>query len=105
MIRRRWSGTNPVSAEAMKSVQIVKVEISSVSAKVRAAGIGGLEKGHLGAEGKSDVWTGVLPVWEQIGEEIESEFNDGRDLQLNIKYWRDERNRAGKAYSEKSARS
>ncbi|KAH8597979.1 hypothetical protein B0O99DRAFT_617334 [Bisporella sp. PMI_857] len=98
MVRRRWSSTNPVAPEAMRSVQIIKVVIRTASEKSRATNINGLEKGGLGE--RQDVWTGVVPLYEVLGRPVESGFTPGRVVQAGIRGWINGRNEEEKRYAE-----
>lgn len=102
MSRRRWSATNDVAPEAMKSIQVIKVVIRSASAKVRAANINGLEKAGLGQ--RDDVWTGVLPVYETLGDPVESGYCPERPVQKQVVEWREKRNETEREYAEGVAR-
>jgi hypothetical protein len=101
MCRRRWSAVNQVSSQAMKSVQIIKVVIRSASAKTRATNINGLEKAGLGD--RDDVWTGVIPLYEVLGDAVESEYTPGRPIQNQISSWIQKRNADEKSYAERVA--
>jgi len=102
MSRRRWSSVNEVAPEAMKSLQVVKVKIRSASTKTRAANINGLETAGLGEGG--DVWMGVLPVYEVLGDPIDSGYGPDRSVQREILDWKERRNSEEKSYAERVAR-
>ena len=99
MVRRRWSSANPVATQAMKNIQVIKVAIRSASAKMRAANVLGLQK-VTGMGERDDVWTGVLPLYEVLGEPVESGYAPEREVQSEIIMWRDTRNREERAYAE-----
>lgn len=101
MSRRRWSSVNEVAPEAMKSIQVIKVVIRSASAKVRATNINGLEKAGFGD--RSDVWTGAIPVYEVLGDPIESGYQPGRPIQSQVGTWIQNRNEAERSYAERVA--
>ncbi|TGO89932.1 hypothetical protein BPOR_0086g00020 [Botrytis porri] len=101
MIRRRWSQTNPVAPEAMKSVQVIKVVVRSASAKIRAGNEESLERGGLGERG--DVWTGALPLYEVLGEPVQSVYCGDREVQEGVLDWREKRNREERRYAEENA--
>lgn len=101
MSRRRWSAVNQVAPTAMESIQVIKVVIRSASAKIRATNINGLEKAGLGE--KSDVWTGAIPVFEVLGEPVESGYRPGLPVQTQISDWIQRRNDKQRTYSERVA--
>lgn len=98
MIRRRWSSVNKVASEAMHSIQIIKVVVRTASAKVRASNINGLEKAGLGD--RDDIWTGVIPLYEVLGNPIESGYGPGRPVQKEVVDWVEKRNAEEKSYAE-----
>ncbi|KAJ9314370.1 hypothetical protein C8Q69DRAFT_505873 [Paecilomyces variotii] len=101
MVRRRWSGTNPVSPSAVKSVQVMRVKIRSASAKVRASNIGSFEPREMGT--RQDVWTGVVPLYEVLGTPVSSGGFPEREVQEHLEDWRSTRNEAEKSYAERVA--
>jgi len=98
MCRRRWSSVNEVAPEAMKSVQIIKVVVRTASAKIRATNINGLEKAGFGE--RDDVWTGVIPLYEVLGEPADSGYFPERPVQKELVDWKNERNDRERKYAE-----
>lgn len=92
IIKSRWTASHLVSPASIRTVQIVEVQILSASAKVRGANIGTFDVGGLmrditGAKEvespdnpsghdrvgmDQEVWTGVVPLYETLGEPVES---------------------------------
>lgn len=68
---------------------------------MRAANINGLEKAGLGE--RDDVWTGVFPLYEVLGEPVESGYTPERPLQRGLVDWQARRNEGEKAYAESVA--
>ena len=101
MCRRRYSSVNKVAEQSMKTVQVIKVVIRGASAKIRAANINGLEKVGLGE--RDDVYAGVFPLYEVLGEPVESAYNLGRPVQQELADWSRRRNAVEKAYAEQVA--
>ena len=99
MVRRRWSSVNKVAPEALRSIQIIKVVIRTASAKIRASNINGLEKAGLGE--RDDIWTGAIPLYEVLGNPIESGYCPERPVQKEISDWIEKRNGAEKSYAER----
>ncbi|KAI9730868.1 MAG: hypothetical protein M1834_005586 [Cirrosporium novae-zelandiae] len=101
MIRRRWSSVSKVSPQAMKSVQIVKVVVRSASAKIRAKNMGIAKPAELGT--RDDVYTGVIPLYEVLGEPIDSGYFPERPVQPHLEHWIAERNQTQKDYAVSAA--
>ncbi|ESZ90634.1 hypothetical protein SBOR_8984 [Sclerotinia borealis F-4128] len=101
MIRRRWSMTNEVAPEAMKSVQVIKVVVRSASAKTRTGNVNSLEKAGLGE--RDDVWTGAVPLYEVLGEPVGSGYCPDRPMQEGLVDWRMRRNEKEKSYAGTAA--
>jgi hypothetical protein len=102
MVRRRWSSVNEVAPEAMKKVQVIKVVVRSASAKIRATNINGLEKAGLGT--RDDVWTGAIPLYEVLGEPVQSGYCPERPMQKELVEWKDRRNEEERLYAEEAAK-
>ncbi|RPB05868.1 hypothetical protein L873DRAFT_1757372 [Choiromyces venosus 120613-1] len=67
----RWEGTRiPPDETELTSTSVLRVKVSSASAKVRAAGPGDERKDVENEEVTGRVWTGVVPVWENFGEPV-----------------------------------
>lgn len=102
MVRRRWSSVNEVAPEAMKKVQVIKVVVRSATAKIRATNINGLEKAGLGT--RDDVWTGAIPLYEVLGEPVQSGHCPERPMQKELVEWKDRRNEEEQLYAEEAAK-
>ncbi|KAK5987827.1 hypothetical protein PT974_11961 [Cladobotryum mycophilum] len=76
VVPSRWKHTRlpPTNAE-MQSTSILRVKISSGSAKFRDGGV--LDDRHdlENEQIQDEIWTGVLPVYQVIGEPIPSGHN------------------------------
>ncbi|KAL6866657.1 hypothetical protein J3F83DRAFT_715492 [Trichoderma novae-zelandiae] len=72
----RWrSSRQPPTGAEMQSTAILRVAVSSGSAKFRDGGVHD-DRHDLEDEGaQSTVWTGVLPVFSSIGEPIPTGYN------------------------------
>ena len=101
MCRRRWSSVNEVAIQSMKTVQVIKVVIRSASAKIRSANINGLERAGLGE--RDDVWTGVFPLYEVLGNPVASGYTPERPLQRELVDWKARRNDEEKTNAESVA--
>lgn len=72
--RWRTSRQPPTPAE-MQSTSILRVSISSGSAKFRDGGVHDDRHDLEDADAQGKVWTGVLPVFSRIGDPIPTEYN------------------------------
>lgn len=77
----RWESTYPVAQSAMRGVQVIEVKIRSASSKIRASNTGDFQPGVVLGQSpdwtKKDVWSGVVPVYEQYGKPVSSGVMDG----------------------------
>jgi nitroimidazol reductase NimA-like FMN-containing flavoprotein (pyridoxamine 5'-phosphate oxidase superfamily) len=102
MISSRWENTNPTTPSALKSIQVMRVTINSASAKVRAKNMGLADSCEIAAE-RDDVYTGVYPVYEVLGDPVESGYSPGRPVQEHLMGWRKRRNEEEKEYAIRAA--
>ncbi|KAI5198621.1 hypothetical protein E4T39_06666 [Aureobasidium subglaciale] len=102
MISQRWQNTLPVTPSAMKSVQILRVHVNSASAKVRAKNMGLADSCEIAAQGKN-VYTGVFPLYEVLGEPVESGYSPERPVQEHLEEWRSMRNERERDYAVQAA--
>jgi hypothetical protein len=84
MSRRRRSATNPVDAKAMKHVQVIRVKILGASAKINNLRVatGKFDPASVGE--RQDVFTGVVPLYEVLGEPVSSGVLPGRESQMQM---------------------
>lgn len=107
VLKDRWDNTRVPPTEAeMKSTGVIKVEIVSASAKVRA-GTNGDDKADLvWNKAKSDdqkVWTGVIPSWVTYGKPVPSVENKLKTVPEHITKFIAERNSYGEKYATEAA--
>lgn len=87
----------------MQSTTILKVVIESGSAKVRE-GVPSDEKADLEDEGTlGRVWTGVLPVYEVVGEPVEGPYNRVEGVPGYVEEWRGKVNEGNRGYAVSAA--
>ncbi|KAH7310328.1 hypothetical protein BKA65DRAFT_518864 [Rhexocercosporidium sp. MPI-PUGE-AT-0058] len=105
VVPSRWENTRvPPNAAEMGSTCILRVKVHSGSAKVREGGPLD-EKGDTGDEETvGRVWTGVLPLWEQLGEPVPGPYNKVKEVPEHVTAYREEFNRERKKYAEEAAR-
>lgn len=97
----RWENTRvPPNAAEMSSTQILRVKVESGSAKVRD-GPPGDEKADL-ADGElvDRVWTGYVPLVEQLAEPVPSTYNRVKEVPEYIREYREVFNEVNQDYVE-----
>ncbi|KAF2183098.1 hypothetical protein K469DRAFT_711058 [Zopfia rhizophila CBS 207.26] len=106
MLPTRWENSRiPPTQTEMTSTSILRVKISSASAKVRAGGPGE-DRADLKDEAlKKRVWTGVVPVWMQWGEPMPGPENKVDEVPGYIEGWRMRANQEGRVEAFKAIES
>ncbi|KAF4612461.1 hypothetical protein G7Y89_g15616 [Cudoniella acicularis] len=101
----RWQNTRiPPNAAEMSSTSILRVTITSGSAKVRS-GVPVDEKGDLENEEVLDrVWTGVVPLYEVYGEPVPGPYNRVKEVPGYVGRWVEGVNEEGRSYAVEGAK-
>lgn len=104
MLPSRWTNSRvpPTKAE-LTSTGILKVEIVSASAKVRAGGPGEDRNDLKDEELRRRVWTGVVPCSLVWGEPVAAEGNRVQKVPGYVEKWRKEVNGEGEKVSSEAA--
>ena len=85
----RWENTRtPPDGGELSSTTILRVRIVSGSGKIREGGPGEDKKDAEKEDVVSKFWTGVVPVWEMIGEPVASKNNRVQELPEHIRAFR-----------------
>ena len=72
----RWKGSRlPPTGSELQSTAILKVKIASGSAKIRDGSCGDEKSDMENEQVTGNIWAGVLPVYQAIGEPIPSSYN------------------------------
>jgi hypothetical protein len=100
----RWANTRvPPNKGEMASTQILRVKVHSGSAKVRE-GVPTDERGDLNDEEvMGRVWTGVVPVYEVLGEPVPGPYNRVGDVPEHVREWRERVNEDNVGYATDAA--
>ena len=101
-ICREHTRTPPDKAE-MASTTILKVKIVNGSGKIRTGGPGDEKKDTERQDLLDRVWTGVVPVWETVGEPVRG--GDGRlaDVPAHVQAFRGDTNKVNENYAKTAA--
>ena len=96
LVPNRWEHSRiPPTKTELQSTQILKITVKSASAKIRTGGPSSDRKDLQNDELTMRVWTGVVPVWENLGIPLESETNKAGKVPQYIEDWRAEKNDVG----------
>ncbi|TVY53608.1 hypothetical protein LSUE1_G009473 [Lachnellula suecica] len=105
VVPARWQHTRlPPTPAEFQSTSILRVSIASASAKIRE-GVPNDEAGDLRNEEVLDaVWTGVLPLYEQLGEPVAGPYNRVEVVPEHVSGYREGFNGGNREYAEAAAR-
>jgi len=100
VIPERWANTRvPITEAEAKATGVVKVDVVSASAKVRAYTATN-DKPDLEDEAvREKVWTGVIPAYIKYGEPVPARENSVNSVPPYATKWIEETNRKGEGYS------
>ena len=87
----------------MASTTILKVKIVNGSGKIRTGGPGDEKKDTERVDLLQRVWTGVIPMWETVGNPVAG--GDGRveDVPAHLLAFQDDTNRVNENYARTAA--
>ncbi|KAL9640639.1 MAG: hypothetical protein Q9204_000628 [Flavoplaca sp. TL-2023a] len=105
VLKGQWehSRTPPESGE-LSSTTVLRVRIASGSGKIRDGEPHDDKKDLDRPDLTSKVWTGVIPVWETLGEPVASRSNRVEGVPDHIRSFSDKSNEKSQAYAQKAAR-
>ncbi|KAK3682534.1 hypothetical protein B0T22DRAFT_287055 [Podospora appendiculata] len=100
----RWANSRiPPNAAEMQSTSVLRVRIATGSAKIRS-GMPHDERGDLEDEALLDrVWTGVVPVYQTLGEPVPGPYNKVADVPAYLQQYVMEGNADVKSAAEEAA--
>ena len=78
----------PPDGGELSSTTILKVKILSGSGKIREGGPGDDKKDIESGDVADKVWTGVVPIWETVGEPVPGKANRVAELPEHIRAFR-----------------
>ncbi|VUC26930.1 unnamed protein product [Clonostachys rosea] len=107
IVANRWEEVNPVASMQVNLVYVIKVHIDALSAKSRT-GIPGIQPRNKEKDGpdiQTPPWTGVIPLWEQLGTPVDSGLTPDAVVSENLKAYVERRNQNQQAYSKRAASS
>lgn len=100
LIPTRWENSRspPTNAE-LSSTSILRLRISSASAKIRDGGPSEDRADLKNKELVSKTWTGVVPFWGTWGQPVEAKTNGRDDVEEYIEKWRTSETTKAKNYA------
>ena len=101
---RYMNSRNPPDGAEMQSTNILRVRVVSGSGKVREGGPHDEAKDEGREDITSSTWTGVVPVYETLGEPVPSASNKVLQLPEYIKEYVDETTKGNEEYAGVAAR-
>ena len=87
----------------MASTTILKVKIVNGSGKIRTGGPGDEKKDTEKEDLVERVWTGVVPMWETIGDPICGGHGRVKDVPGHLRTFRDDTNKVNEKYARTAA--
>ncbi|KAL3461770.1 hypothetical protein BJX64DRAFT_151575 [Aspergillus heterothallicus] len=106
IVSNRWEEVNPVASFQVGLVSVIRVNIDSLSVKTRT-GPPGIQPRNREADGpdiEPAPWVGVIPLWEQLGEPVDSGLSPDAVVSENLRDYIVTRNDRQRGYSERVAR-
>ncbi|KAL4951938.1 hypothetical protein BDW69DRAFT_201071 [Aspergillus filifer] len=105
IVADRWEQVNPVASYQVSLVSVIRVSIDSLSVKTRA-GPPGIQPRNPEVDGPDidpPPWVGVVPLWEQLGELVNSGLGPGAVVPERLTKYIEEKNRTHREHSERVA--
>ncbi|CRG84483.1 hypothetical protein PISL3812_01764 [Talaromyces islandicus] len=100
VVPERWENSRtPPEKSELSSTSILKVKIVSGSGKVRDGAVSDEKKDYQDEEVTSRVWTGVVPVYEVLGEPIPDSSNKVAKVPDYIKSYVNSRSQESREYA------
>lgn len=104
LVPGRWAATRYPNAVEQKSTGILRVDITSASAKIRTGSTGEDRKDLNDIKMRKQVWAGVVPTYLVWGEPIPAETNLTDTLPQYLDEWRTKETDEAKKYAISVAR-
>ena len=99
----RWENTRvPPQGAEVASTSILRVKIVSGSGKIRDGGPGDDKKDQNREDVTGRVWTGVVPVWETIGEPISGGSGRVKEVPEHVTVFVRKENESSENYAKKA---
>lgn len=106
IVANRFDEVNPISSLVVNMVYVVRVRIDRLSVKTRT-GVPGIQPRHPDVDGPNvepPAWAGVVPLWEQLGDPVDSGLTPGAAVSDSLRAYIAERNAKHEAYAKSVAK-
>lgn len=87
----------------MASTTILKVKIVNGSGKIRSGGPGDEKKDTEREALLERVWTGVVPMWETVGDPVSGGDGRVKDVPAHVRAFRDDMNAVNAKFAKTDA--
>lgn len=87
----------------MASTTILKVKIVNGSGKIRTGGPGDDKKDTERLDLVQRVWTGVIPIWETMGEGVRGGEGRVENVPQHVQAFREDSNKFNEKYAKTAA--
>ncbi|ODH48753.1 hypothetical protein GX48_05078 [Paracoccidioides brasiliensis] len=105
VVADRYDNTRvPPNKTEMTSTTILRVRIVDGSAKIRDGGVSDEKHDQEDKELTAKVWTGVVPVWQVMGEPIPAPRNEVKEVPAHIGEYVERVNERNKVYARSAAK-
>lgn len=101
IVAGRWEQVHPVASFQVSLVTVIRVGINGLSTKTRT-GVPGIQPRNREKDGPDHEvppWTGVVPVYDVLGEPVPSGLTDGAEIPDELHEFIGGRNQKHKAYA------
>lgn len=78
----------------------MKIKIVNGSGKIRTGGPGDEKKDTEREDLLQRVWTGVVPIWETVGEPVAGGYGRLEDVPDHVRAFRDDTNKVNERYAK-----
>ena len=100
----RWDQTrSPPDGSEMASTTILKVKIANGSGKIRTGGPGDDKKDTEREDVIERVWTGVVPIWETVGEPVHGGAGRVVAVPEHVRHFQKDVNESNEEYAKTAA--
>ncbi|KAH7420183.1 hypothetical protein BKA64DRAFT_652533 [Cadophora sp. MPI-SDFR-AT-0126] len=100
LVAGRWEGVRqPPSSNELLQTQVLRIRVKSGSAKVRAGPVAEVQEDLQDLEMRKAVWSGYIPLVEQLLEPVPSRHNLAEHVPDHVKDYREAFNGDAEAYN------
>ncbi|EEH21402.2 hypothetical protein PABG_03618 [Paracoccidioides brasiliensis Pb03] len=102
IVAGRWEDLNPVASFQVSLVFVIRVEVEHGSLKLRTGipGIQPRDRAKDGPDREEPVWTGVVPLYEHLGQPVPSGLTDEAIVPESLVKYIQERNERHESYAK-----